>query len=282
MKKTNSQRRKIIENKIDDALSQGFISIIFMLLLASVVVIIIATLCYLVIDFTTDINIAKSLWTAFSFVLNPEPPRYDDLHETIPYLLVTVVVILLGLFLTSALIGIITTALTSRFESLKRGFSPVLEQNHIVIIGFQDNVATFLNEFTLAHEKGEEISILFIDRNLSRADMERTIATILGVSIRKTRKVGNCKVLCRSANTRDIDELQRCAVENSRAVIINEYEDELILKTLLAVTSLLRKTKPNASIDDIPTIVCTFRENEFARAATHVGFEKNIRILFLL
>jgi len=58
---------------------------------------------------------------------------------TIAYLAVMTIVTLVGIFITSFLIGTISNAIKDKIASLQEGRSTVIERNHVVIIGFDEN-----------------------------------------------------------------------------------------------------------------------------------------------
>ena len=151
-KTTGAALRKLrFQNLMDNALSRGFVSLIAAFFALTLIVIIIASGTYLLVAHDGEMDIAEAFWTALAFTTNPELPAFSDVSSAVPYMLVTLAVVIVGLFVTSALVGIITTSLTNYYESLQRGFSSVLEEGHIAILGFSDSVQTIIHEFEEAH-----------------------------------------------------------------------------------------------------------------------------------
>lgn len=68
------------------------------------------------------------------------------------YLVTMLVLTLAGLFIVSALIGVIATGIDSKLVDLRRGRSPVIERDHTVILGWSDAVFTVISELTVANE----------------------------------------------------------------------------------------------------------------------------------
>ena len=52
---------------------------------------------------------------------------------------------LCGLFITSVLIGVIATGVEDKLGNLRKGTSVVQEDNHTVIIGFDNNIYAIIN-----------------------------------------------------------------------------------------------------------------------------------------
>ena len=53
-----------------------------------------------------------------------------------------------GLFIVSALIGVIATGIDAKLADLRRGRSTVLEKDHTVILGWSDSIFTIVSELT--------------------------------------------------------------------------------------------------------------------------------------
>ena len=82
--------------------------------------------------------------------LDPGTVAEDSGHW--PFLLVMLLITLGGLFVVSALIGVIATGLDSRIEEMRKGRSVVLEENHTLILGWSDTIFTVLSELEIANE----------------------------------------------------------------------------------------------------------------------------------
>ena len=272
-------RKFRLSNFMDNVISRGFSSLIVSLSVVIVLIILLAGIAYLIAAPSALTSPLEAFWTAFAYTTNSAllDPFYLD--QPFAYDLITLLVVIAGLLVTSALVGIIATVLQRSYEGLRRGISPILDDGHIAIIGFNDSVQTFLSELSEAYSRRDPVSVVLIDDKLSREEMERRIESMTGLPIQKLKSQRGISIMCRNGNLRNIDDLKRYAVEKAMAVIINEHEDSLILKTLLAVASLLRGS--NIDGDEAPIIVCTFREKQFAEAATHIGYERSLRVLAL-
>lgn len=76
---------------------------------------------------------------------------YDDVTDVLHYLLLFIVAIL-GMGFFSTFIGIINNAISKRMKDLSKGHSKIIEDGHIVILGFSDNIHTILTEINKANE----------------------------------------------------------------------------------------------------------------------------------
>ena len=81
------------------------------------------------------------------------------------------VLTLAGLFIVSALIGVIATGIDTKLADLRRGRSLVLEKDHTVILGWSDSIFTIISELTIANEsRRKPVVVVLADRD--KVEME--------------------------------------------------------------------------------------------------------------
>ena len=85
-----------------------------------------------------------------------------------PARIVALLVTLAGIFLASALIGIIATGLDSKIDDLRKGRSYVVERGHTAILGWSPRIFTVVSEITIANENHPGLAIVVL------ADREKT------------------------------------------------------------------------------------------------------------
>lgn len=137
-----------------------------------------------------------------------------------------------GLFIVSALIGIISAGIDARLADLRRGRSQVIESGHTVILGWSDAVFTILSELALANEsRRRPVVVVLADRD--KVEMEDEIKEKVG-DLRGTR------VVCRSGSPIDLGDLALSSHTTARSVIVlsggGVDPDSEVIKTLLALT----------------------------------------------
>lgn len=214
--------REKIQYHFDNIMSKGTIALIGLLFGITMIVVGLAGIAAVV--FGADGSLGSQIWSSAMHVLDAGTLTADTL-DSIPYVIIMSVVTLCGLFVTSILIGIITTGFESRLKELRKGKSIVLEERHTVIIGFNDNIYTLLNELIEANSNHKNQCIVVVGTQ-EKEEMEEAIAS--RISDFKTSRV-----ICRSGSLSEAHILERCAVERSRSVIINVYAetDKMILMT---------------------------------------------------
>ena len=180
------------------------------------------------------------------------------------YLLTMLLLTVAGLFIVSALIGVIAAGIDTKLADLRRGRSLVLEQDHTVILGWSDSIFTIVRELTIANEsRRKPVIVVLADRD--KVEMEDDLRAKVG-DYRGTR------VVCRSGSPMDIDDLRLSSHPSARSVILlapegSEDPDSEVIKTLLALTH---------SGPDGPRIVAEIRNPTNLEAARLVGADRTV------
>jgi len=96
--------------------------------------------------------------------------------EGVPFRLATLTVTIVGIFLAAAIIGLVSSAIDARVESLRRGRSQVIERGHTLIVGRNDKLASVIKELVEANssEKNKAIVVLSPDEVVELADELRS------------------------------------------------------------------------------------------------------------
>lgn len=147
--------------------------------------------------------------------------------------LVMLVVTIGGIFIVSALIGIINNAISDKLEELRKGRSFVIETNHTLILGWSDKIFSIISELVIANENQKKPRIVIL-ADKDKVEMEEELET-------KVPDTKNTKVICRSGSCIDMDDLHMVNPYASRSIIILAPEtndpDISIIKTVLAITN---------------------------------------------
>ncbi|HEX4190155.1 MAG TPA: hypothetical protein VHZ06_04105 [Marmoricola sp.] len=148
-------------------------------------------------------------------------------------LLATLLVLtLFGLFIVSALIGIIAAGIDAKIADLQRGRSRVIESGHTVILGWSDAVFTILSELSIANESAKRpVVVILADRD--KVEMEADIRE-------KIPDMRGTRVVCRSGSPIDLGDLALSSSDDARSIIVlasgGTDPDSEVIKTLLALT----------------------------------------------
>lgn len=144
-----------------------------------------------------------------------------------------------GVVILSMLIAFITTALDQKLMELRKGHSRVVEDEHTLILGWNDRVVEILRELVIANESEENPCVVI----LSEQDKEE-MDDYLKVHMPNTQ---NTRVVTRSGAVSSLVNLDVAAVSDCKSVILLAYCDDgapqavktasdiRVIKTILAL-----------------------------------------------
>ena len=249
MKKDSKTDRKKFSFKerfqywFDNHMTRGSLGLIRVLIIASVLLAVLMGLVIIVCGFSDEGEGGAVIWDSIATVINAWMPSFED--GSPGYLVVMSVTAIAGVLFTSVLIGIITSAIEEKIDSLKRGNSAVLEQDHTVVLGFHPGEYSLLQQLILA--AADEEACVVVAEDMDRQEMEDDIFENLDVP-------KNVRFVCRTADITDPASLEKCSLETCRAVIVSPTDDITTVKAVLAASSLLEeKGVPEIGVSAIVT-----------------------------
>lgn len=168
---------------------------------------------------------------------------------------------LVGIFLISILIGIISAAIDAKIENLRKGKSRVLESNHTLILGWSSKIYSIIQEIILANENLKKpVIVVFAEQD--KVAMEDALRENIA-------DLKNTKLVVRSGNPMISTEVQIVNPNAARNIIVLSPEEEeadiQVIKTVMSLTnSSFRKKEPFH-------IVAEIQEESNIEAAELVG-----------
>lgn len=171
---------------------------------------------------------------------------------------------LVGLFLVSILIGIITSGIEARLEELRKGRSFVIEKDHTIILGWSPQVFTIVAELIVANANRKH-PVIAILGDKDKVEMEDELRDKVG-------DMRNTRIVCRRGRPVDLTDLEIVNPHRARSVIILPPDvaepDTEVIKAILALTNNpKRRATPYH-------IVAALREIENHHVAKLVGREE--------
>ncbi len=295
MKKTEERDKKSFSLKerlsywFDNRMTKGSLGLIRVLIIASILLAVLMGLLIIVFGFHEEGEEASVIWDSIATVINAWMPSFED--GSPGYLILMSIVAIAGVLFTSVLIGIITSAIEEKIDSLKRGNSRVLERNHIVVLGFYPGEYTLLNQLVLA-AAGDPACVV-VAEDMDRAEMEDAIGENLDLP-------KNFRIVCRTVDITDPASLEKCSVETCQTVIVSPTDDRRTIKAVLAVSALLQdKGVTDVSVNAIiskneyrfppsiaePNHISTLQTNTIltkmiAHSCTQTGLSETFREVF--
>jgi ion channel POLLUX/CASTOR len=226
--------RERLRYRFDNALSAGIGPILIWLAVLSLVLIFVCAAILLLggIEFNEErLSLAEAVWQAFVRTLDPGVIGADFGWQ---FRTVALLVTLGGLFIVSTLIGLIANGISDKLDELRKGRTPVLETDHILILGWSPKLLTVVEELMIANENqpGSRVVVMAQEDKVFMEDEIRT-----RVSFNK-----HTKVICRTGQPADPLDLALVDPMSSRAVIVLNPEqdsgDAQVIKTVLALMSI--------------------------------------------
>ncbi len=225
----------------DNRMTGGSLGFIRFLIAASLLLALFMAALIILLGFSEEGETVSVLWDSVATVINAWMPSFED--GSPGYLILMSLTAIAGLLFTSVFIGIITSAIEEKIDSLKRGNSLVLEQDHIVVLGFSPGEYTLLSQLILA-AAGKPACVVLAE-DMDRADMEDDLHENLELP-------ENFRIVCRTVDITDPASLEKCSVETCRTVIVSPTDDMKTIKAILAVSALLEdKGAPEISVNAI-------------------------------
>lgn len=255
MKKGTLLREKL-SYKVDSVMSKGTFALIVLLAGITVVVAVIAGVATLIAaPHSSNSSVMQSAWR--SFVLTLDAGNLAGVQGNTGTIAIAAIVTLCGIFITSTLIGIINSGLSIRLDNLRKGTSKVIESNHTIVFGFNENLYTILSELCIANENQNK-SCVVIMGNEEKQIMEGKINDRI-CNPKRT------KIICRNGNTSSTIDLLKCSIETCKAIIINENNDFLTIKAILAITNILNSENCNECKASITAVIRDDKNIQMAR-----------------
>ncbi len=217
----------------DKAIGRGTFNLLILIaLITTVIVALIASLLWLGIvpSAKESGDYPESFWRVLRVTLNPAPP--DEGAWTLRLILLLMAVI--GILIVSTLIGVLTAGIEAKFESLRRGRSFVIENGHIVILGWSSKIYVVLEELSCANENQRNVCVAILaDRD--KVSMEEDISSNM-------QKKLSITVVCRTGNPTRISDLKIVNPTSAKSIIVlqdtNSQSDSTCLKTCLALMNI--------------------------------------------
>ncbi|MCD2259170.1 CASTOR/POLLUX-related putative ion channel [Psychroserpens luteolus] len=256
--------RERLNYRAERFLSKGGSSIFKSLLIIFIIVfIVLVGLRLLLINIFPSLNytgnIFRDIWVTFLEMTDPGNMNQDN--EAPTYLKVlTVLSGLTGVILLSMLIGFITTALDTMLYDFRKGRGKVIENNHTIILGWNERVVDVIRELILANESESKASVVI----LSREDKE----TMDNLITKRLPDMMTTEVITTQGDYANINELKRINLEQARSIIIlancseSATNDKKVASDVQSVKSILAITACQNGSNELPIIAEIFTKEK--------------------
>ncbi|NDJ77665.1 MAG: potassium transporter TrkA, partial [Chloroflexi bacterium] len=230
--------RERLQYRFDNVMARGMIAVIGWLLLSIVIVIVLVSLVAVITSSTTANDtgetqgFAETLWNSLMHTIDGGTLADDDTADPLAVGLMLVVTAF-GIFIFSALIGILTSAIDAKLTDLRKGRSVVIERGHTVILGWSPQVFSIISELVIANANQPDACIAIL-APVDKVEMEDALRTRVGPT-------GRTRVVCRTGSPIELTDLAIVNPDDARSIIILSGEatdpDAHVIKSMLALTN---------------------------------------------
>ncbi|MDQ4127157.1 MAG: NAD-binding protein [Actinomycetota bacterium] len=246
--------------RFDNTISRGTVALIAWLFVLLVALVFASSLVVYATGIGGErLGFLEILWLSLMRTIDPGGVGGD--RGSWPFLLSMLAVTTGGILVFSTLIGIIFTGIDNKLDELRKGRSFVVEKGHTVVYGWSPEVFSVVSELAAANESRRSACVAVLAEK-DKVEMEDEIRDRVG-------KTKNTRVVCRTGDPIDIDDLELVNPHEARAIIIlppeGEDADSRVIKTVLALTN-----NPNRR-EEAYHIVSRMREPENLGVARMVG-----------
>ncbi|HWO19874.1 MAG TPA: hypothetical protein VNO30_13905 [Kofleriaceae bacterium] len=235
--------RQRLRYRFDNLMSRGVGAQILLLAIVSVVLVLITAVAVVAFDVVPadDKGEADSfgrvVWKSLMHMFDAGNLGGDAAGWT--FLFIMLFITIGGLFVLSALIGVLNQGFGALIDSLRRGRSQVIESGHTVILGWTPKIHTLLSELAEASANQRRACVVILAER-DKVSMDDEVA----LAVRGKR----LRVVTRSGNPMVPDDLGLASLATSKAVVVLGPEthpngtpmaahesDTVVLKSLLSI-----------------------------------------------
>ena len=242
----------------DNQMSKGTIALIRLLTIASFGAVIIMGIIIALAGGSNGPGFGQGLWLSLTHVLDPGTVCGDE-TTNVPFIFGMLFVTFLGIFIFSTLTGIICNAIDEKVQELRKGKSAVVEEGHVIILGTAGGLFTMISELIECNANHKREALVIMDDKEDKDIMDDMISD-------RFPDTKTTRIICRCGNISDVNDLKVCSFDTCKSVIINADNDARTLKSILAVTKLLKEYH-----NDKAYITAVIRDEDNKEAAEVAG-----------
>lgn len=239
--------------KFEETLSKGTISIIFWLSIITILMSFFFGILVIVLNIKPlykqeEYSFIEAFWQSFLHIIDTGTICAD---QTWSYRIIALFSTLLGVFIFSALISVLTSGLEKTFNNIRKGKSEVIIKDYTLVLGWSPTIYKIISELVLANANHKGRSIVILSQK-DKIEMEDEIQARINqneiiyqtyLKDKKSKiKYHKTKVLCRKGNPIDLNDLRMVNPDKARSIIIlptdDVNSDTNVIKCILALDSL--------------------------------------------
>lgn len=245
-----------IENFISKGGKSIFISLFFLFLIAFVFAVVFR---WMLLGFSGSENIFHHAWITFLEMTDPGNMNQDNSSSTI-IKISTILAGFLGVIIFSMLVAFIITNMEAVIYSFRKGKSKVFENDHTLILGWNERVVDIIKEIILANES-EKYGCIVILAQKDKEEMDEIID--IQITDKKTTRI-----VTRHGNPSFMSDIVRINASHAKSAIVlascsdNSTMDEKLdsdNKSIKVIMAMLACQDEN---NDIPIVAEIFSKQK--------------------
>ena len=212
----NPTFREKLNYKLERFMSKGGSSIFMSLLVVFISsFLIIILIRFILIKFFPQLDYFDDFWSDIwiTFLQMTDPGNMNQDNTSPTWLKITTVLSgIVGVILLSMLIAFITTTLEQMLYDFRKGRGKVIEEEHTLILGWNEKVVDIIRELVIANESERSASIVILS-NEDKEIMDDLIA-------KRLPNTHSTKIITSTGDYANVNELNRVSVTKAKSVIL--------------------------------------------------------------
>lgn len=251
--------REKLNYKLERFMSRGGSSIFLSLLVVFICGFsFIILLRFILIKFFPQLNYFDSFWDDIwvTFLQMTDPGNMNQDNTSPTWLkLTTILSGLVGVIILSMLIAFITTSLEKMLYDFRKGRGKVIEEEHTLILGWNEKVVDIIRELIIANESEKRACIVILS-NEDKEEMDDLIT-------KRLPNTKSTKIITSTGDYANVNELNRVSVTKAKSIILlsscsesstgkeKMSSDILSIKSIMAIISCQKGTNKLPIITEI-------------------------------
>ncbi len=117
-----------------------------------------------------------------------------------------------GVGVVALLIGLVSSTVGEKIEDLRKGRSPVIDENHTLILGYNEKVFAVLRELREANSNQQHAAIIILSQT-DKEEVENTVRERMG-------DMGVTRVIVRQGSPFSVHDLRKVGAGRARSIIV--------------------------------------------------------------
>ena len=218
--------RTRLRARFDRTMDRGAPALVGWLLFVSAVLIVLITAAVEIVDRHDSGDWLHALKETFLNTI--DTGQFSNESGSHAFVIIMFAATIVGIFVVSTLIGVLTAGVNNRVVELRKGRSPVILRGHAVILGWSDQVFTVVSEVAKSNEGKRSFIVILAPED--KVAMEDAIKA-------RVPHLRGTRVICRTGSPLKPADLELVSPDNARSITVMSPKDEgadiTVIKSLL-------------------------------------------------